>query len=238
MGQIRKGDPFKRLHNPDGTHVGTARNARGFDVESHENAIRRHLAEHRHAAANRTPLPPKKLYRVEELFAHDSIRIDTLNVDPGQRYPHTPENVAAGIVYSKPYTVPFERDAENGTRLMSVRYVASQSEAEEIDRAAWETVSPRTGLGLLRAEAFFYLLRCARRIEQNPHVEWTETETGWRYVAGDGALSAHLHSLGIIARDPEPGDVPPFEDAAAMATLLRTFLGDVIFAEYLTLNVE
>lgn len=237
MGQIHKGEPFRHLHNPDGTHATTARTANGRDVELHENAIRRHMANHRYAAAHRTPLPPGKLYQVEDLFAHDSIRLNTLNIDPGQRYPHTPENVAAGIVYSKPYGVLFERDAEDHGRFVQFTYIASRDQADEIDGVGEWSGSSRTGHALLAAESFGYLLRCAKHIEQNPHVEWTETETGWGYVAGEGALAAYLGILEIY-RDPEPGDTSAFENAMNLATEARKFLGDVIFAEYLTLNIE
>lgn len=42
-----KGTRTLDLHNPDGSHIGTARTANGRDIEQHERRIRAHLAEHR-----------------------------------------------------------------------------------------------------------------------------------------------------------------------------------------------
>lgn len=45
MTTIRRGDAD--LHNPDGSHIGTARTANGRDLERHERRIRGHLEEHK-----------------------------------------------------------------------------------------------------------------------------------------------------------------------------------------------
>lgn len=41
------------LHNPDGSHVGTARTTNGRDLEQHERRIKAHLEEHKRVEADR-----------------------------------------------------------------------------------------------------------------------------------------------------------------------------------------
>lgn len=56
MTVIHKGAAGTRtldLHNPDGSHVGTARTAGGRDLEQHERRIKAHLQDHKDLEAER-----------------------------------------------------------------------------------------------------------------------------------------------------------------------------------------